>query len=397
MEPEKKTLVVLTSRLPYPLEKGDKLRIHELMRAMAPSVSIELVALHHKTPHPSEIEPLYGFCDRVRVFRVSPIERILGLIRAWFSGLPFQVGYYYSPRIHRALDRIYAHRSDLNVLVHMVRMAEYTRNWRGLAVIDYMDALSKGMERRLETESGLSTWLVSMEYRRLQRYEGAIFERFHQHTIISEQDQQYIQHPDKNTIHILPNGVDTDFFSPEADGVHEKKYDLLYCGNMSYPPNVEAVKYAAREILPELGRRGIHALWIIAGATPAKTVRQLESDQIVVTGWMDDIRPAFYESKIMIAPMLISIGLQNKILQAMAMGIPCVISTLANNALKAPVGSCVLIADDPKAYADHIEMLLSDDQRYREIANHARQFCLDHYSWESAGKQLVQLFSEAAR
>lgn len=390
------TIVVLTSRLPFPLEKGDKLRIHELMRAMSSHAPIELVALHHKTPHPSEVAPLYAFCEKIHLFRVSPIERILGLIRALFSGLPFQVGYYYSPRIHRKIDALYAGRKDIRTLVHMVRMAEYVKNWNTPLIIDYMDALSKGMERRLATESGLSTRFVRMEYHRLRTYESIIFDRFKAHTIISEQDQQFIDHSEKDRIQVLPNGVDTTYFSPNPHQT-EKKYDLLYCGNMSYPPNVEAVKYAAREILPELEARGMAASWIIAGASPVKAIRQLESDTVHITGWMDDIRPAFYESRIMIAPMLISIGLQNKILQAMAMGLPCVVSTLANNALKAPVGSCVLIADDAKTYADHIETLLNNPDRYREIAENAKQFCVDQYSWESAGNQMVQLLDAAAR
>ena len=172
--------------------------------------------------------------------------------------------------------------------------------------------------------------IVNTEHRRLLQYEENIFDCFENKTIISQQDLEHIPHKNNKEIHVIPNGVDFDYFLPQQ---REKKYDLLFAGNMNYPPNVESVIFIAGKILPVLRKQLPGVKLVIAGANPAKEILQLQSENITVTGWVDDIREYFYQSKIMLAPMLISIGLQNKILQAMAMKTPCIISTMANLSL----------------------------------------------------------------
>jgi len=225
-----------------------------------------------------------------------------------------------------------------------------------------------------------------MEYKRLLNYENKLFNQFKNKIIISKQDQSYIPHLDNTSIQIIPNGVDSDFYQGT---VTNKKYDLLFIGNLSYAPNIYAIKYAAEMIMPLLPNNNL----AVVGATPTDEIKNLQSNQIDILGWVDDSRSAFNEAKIMIAPMFISIGLQNKILQAMAMEIPCVITSMANNALEATPESEVLIADSPEEFKNQINRLLTDENLYHSIKSNARNFILKNFNWTENIEKINMLLS----
>jgi glycosyltransferase involved in cell wall biosynthesis len=133
---------------------------------------------------------------------------------------------------------------------------------------------------------------------------------------------------------------------------------------------------------------------LISGATPNKTVQDLASERVIVTGWVDDIRINFVKSKILVAPMQISIGLQNKLLEAMAMQLPCITSTLANNALGAKSGEQILVADSPEQYALHIIDLLQNESKAKQIAMNGYQFVINNFNWQSTTSILEKLIYE---
>ena len=228
--------------------------------------------------------------------------------------------------------------------------------------------------------------MLFRSYKRLLHYEQHVFELFSDKIIISKQDHQHIPHPNKEQIKVIPNGVDATYY---AKSVVEKKYDLLFIGNLSYAPNIFAIKYAANHLMPLLKELKL----AVVGATPSPEILKLESNNITILGWIEDSREAFNQSKIMIAPMFISIGLQNKILEAMAMQIPCVISSMANNALGAEPEKEVLIADTPEEFIKQIKRLLNDEVLYHLMIENARQFILKNYSWEENTNKINLLLS----
>jgi sugar transferase (PEP-CTERM/EpsH1 system associated) len=382
-------ILFLTSRFPFPLEKGDKLRAFYQLKELSRHHQIILAAVSDRKVSAEHIDALKPFCSKIIIHELSMLNVFFNLVKTFFTGLPFQVGYFYSKVFKRKIDEIISSEHPHAIYCQLVRMAEYVKDEKQIPkTLDYMDAFSKGLERLAQRSSFLKKIAVTMEWKRMKKYEEKIFKHFEQHTIISEQDKKLIPHPENESLHVVPNGVDMQYYSPL---VREKKYDLIFSGNMNYPPNIESALYMANEIMPLLLKKKPDAKLVIAGADPSSAILKLKSETIHVTGWVDDIRECFAESRIHLAPMLISIGLQNKILQAMAMKIPCIVSSLANNAIHAPTNDCLLIANSPEEYVEKILMLLHDEKYSSELAEHAHRFVQENFNWSTYSKQLERI------
>ena len=231
-----------------------------------------------------------------------------------------------------------------------------------------------------------------MEYRRLLRYEASTFEDFDVKTIISEPDRALFPHEKRDEILIVPNGVDHDYFKPQE---HEKLYDLVFTGNMSYPPNVNAVEYLAEEIMPMVWKTLPEVKLYIAGATPDPRVKKAASDKIIVSGWLDDIRYAYAQSRVFIAPMRIGTGLQNKLLEAMSMSLPAITSPLANASLGAKPDKEILVGSNAQEMAQHIITLLTDKEKAERIAQAGFDFTNRVYDWGRATERLEEAMRQA--
>jgi sugar transferase (PEP-CTERM/EpsH1 system associated) len=389
-------IVTLVSRVPYPLEKGDKLRAFHQLRHLAQRHEVHLFALNDGgEPHPDASSVLAEHCASVEIVDLPKPRVLANLARTTLSHKPFQVGYFTWGAAQKRFDALVERVRPDHFYCQLVRTAEYVRRHPGVPkTIDYMDAFAKGMDRRLATARPHMKLPIAMERRRLLAYERDAFDRFDHHTIISEQDRELIPHPGRAEIEVVRNGVDTAFFSPVE---REREWDLLFNGNMGYPPNVEAVEFLVGDVLPVVWERRPQTRLLISGATPSPRVTALESDRVKVSGWVDDVRDSYAGARINIAPMLISIGLQNKLLEAMAMKVPCVTTTLANNALGARPGEEILVGDTREELADRVLELLDNPARAEAIGAGGLELVRRSYDWESTTAQLERLMFSGAR
>jgi len=383
-------ILFLTSRFPFPLEKGDKLRAFYQIAELSRNHEVILASVSDEKVLPEHMDVLKPFCRKILLHSLGKATQLANLGRAVLNGNPFQVEYFFAAsfkkKIHHLID---TEKPDV-IFCQLVRMAEYVKEVKHiLKTLDYQDAFSKGYERQAKRENFFKRIPVVMEWKRMLSYEKKIFDYFENKIIITEQDRALINHPDRNKIEVVPNGVDFNYYSPQLG---DKKFDLIFSGNMNYPPNIESAVYIAHEIMPRLKKLRPGANLVIAGANPAAEVLKLKSDSIHVTGWVDDIREPFSQARIHLAPMLISIGLQNKILQAMAMKIPCIVSSQANNAIHAPIDDCLLIADTPEAYVEKIILLLGDQSMYDRIADNAYHFVKKNFDWGAMNLKLENVF-----
>lgn len=383
-------IFVLSSRVPFPLEKGDKLRIYHQVKYLAQKHSIHLCCLSSEKVHPEAKKELLAFCDELSIIKLNKINTAWNLFFNLFTDQPFQVAYFYQKRAAKQISQKIQDFKPDHIYAQLIRTSEYVKNFHSVKkTIDYMDSLSKGMDRRAKNTPHLYRPLVRSEAQRLLRYENLIFEYFDHHTIISAQDRDSIWHQKRKNITIIPNGIDTKFFFPKD---HQKTFDVLFSGNMSYLPNIDSAVFLAEEIFPHLLQIKPQSRLLLAGASPTKKVRNLASDSIQVSGWMNDIREAYWSSKVFVAPLRLGSGLQNKLLEAMLLKIPCITTSMANNALGAVPGQSIIIAETPKAFSEQIAKLLDEPDYYHRIAEGGRQHILDHFNWATATAKLEQLF-----
>jgi len=381
-------ILVLLSRVPYPLEKGDKLRAYNQIKELSKKHEIILVAINDTHLDSKAVEELKKFCKEIYIIPLTKTQVIFNLIKSVFSELPFQVGYFYFKKAQKVIDEIILKHQPDHIYCQLIRTAEYAKKHPVKKTLDYMDVFSKGMQRRKQSSNILMRPIIGMEENRLLKYESEIFNAFDNKTIISDQDKSFIQHPEKEKITVIPNGVDFNFFKPFPI---KKEFDLLFNGNMNYPPNIESVEYLVKKILPIIHKTKPEVNLLISGASPAAKVLALKSKHVHISGWVNDIRENFAKSRVLVAPMQISIGLQNKLLEAMAMKIPCVTSVLANNALGAENNKQILVAEQPEEYVKHILFLLDNPDKAAEISENAYDFVHKKFNWEQSTKQLEKL------
>ena len=242
-------IFVLLSRIPWPLEKGDKLRAYNQIKCLAKNNEIVLCALNEgrKIDKEKAYQELSKYCTSITFIKIHKIGILFNLGKAFLKGLPMQCGYFYSTRAHQKIHKLIAtHQPDM-LFGQLLRVAPYLIKEKLPKTIDYQDVFSMGMKRRMEIASFIKKPFFKIEYNRLKRYEHKIFDNFDVKTIITEPDRELIDHPMKDKILIVPNGVDHKYYAPQE---RKKKYDLVFSGNMAYPPNVDAVEYLAFEILP---------------------------------------------------------------------------------------------------------------------------------------------------
>jgi len=386
-------LLVVLSRVPYPLEKGDKLRAYHLVKRLARHHEIYLFCLSDQRIKDADLAHLRTFCTHIEVVHIPAWRILWRMVTAVFSRLPFQVSYFHHAHAQRSIDRVIEDFRPDHVFCQLVRTTEYVRHRYALPkTLDYMDTLSKGMERRAETAIFYMRPPLRAETRRLISYENLMLDLFDHHTIISAQDRELLYHPRREEVEVVPNGVDAAFFTPRDA---EKQFDLLFTGNMNYPPNIDSVLFLVHRVLPLVRRKRPGTSLLIAGVDPVQRVRELaERDPLVtVSGWVRDIRDSYASAQLFVAPMQIGTGLQNKLLEAMAMRMPCVTSDLANNAVGATPGRSILIGHEPQDYADHILRLLDDRAEREALAENGYQFVRRTFDWDRSAERINALIA----
>lgn len=385
-------IVVLLSRFPYPLEKGDKLRAYYQLKELAKKHTVILCALtdeHVSAANKSEIEKL---SIQVHLFKLKKPLLYWNTLKQFFSQQPYQTGYFFQRAIQHKIHRLIDLEKPDHIYCQLVRTTEYVKNIHHIPkTLDYMDALSKGMYRRAEISSGLKKRLYLIEGKRLAEYENRIFDYFNNHTIISAQDRAFISHPQNGKITIVENGISEDFSNYPVS--QTRKFDLVFTGNMNYPPNIECAVYLVEQIYPLLLPDFPELKIMLSGASPNQRVLDLaQPGKIEVTGWVDDIRTSYAQGKLFVAPLFIGTGLQNKLLEAMAMGLPAITTPLANNALKAIHQDSIFIASSPSEFASAIADLLQNTDQYQKLSINGKNFVNQHFNWQHAVAKLEDLF-----
>lgn len=383
-------IAVVLTRIPYPLFKGDKLRAYYQIRELSKKHDVYLFCLNDKDDEIQGRQELLKYCKEVCIARNNRISAILRLFFAAFTNKPLQVAFYDSKR-NKRLFETFVRKYDIELAYfQFVRIAPFAKGLECARVLDFQDTLSVNMARRAEKSNMFTAWIFRKEAKRLAKYEKRMFSMFDALTIITDTDRQLLASDRKNEVEVIANGVDKRYFDYPLQ--EHKKYDLIFSGAMSYKPNIVAAEYLVEKIMPLVWEKMNNINMAIVGGGAPKSVLRLASDKVDIPGWVDDMRTYYCRTKLFVAPMQIGTGLQNKLLEAMAMSVPCITSTLANNALGAKDGHEIFIADSPQQYADCIVKLLNDETLSDTMAKNGRDYVYNNYSWEACCEKLSSVF-----
>ena len=383
-------LVVLTSRIPYPLEKGDKLRIFHQIKHLAKSHEICLICLNESSDK-IDTSVLEELVTELHIVPLAKWKIPFRLFFAIFHNLPFQVEYFLERKNKKKIEAIIQEFNPNHIYCQLIRTSEYVKDlFQFDKTLDYMDAFSAAAMRRAKTEKGFQKLFWKIENERVKKYERSIYDYFNQHSIITEQDRNLLAIPSNKKISIVPNGVDTGHF----ENSHiSKKYDIVFAGNMNYPPNIAAAIFLVEEILPKLKSQFPNVTVLIAGANPSAEVQNLASDGVTVSGWMNDIREAYCESRIFVAPMFIGAGMQNKVLEAMSSELPVITTSLAAEAFPEKKLSNLIEANSAFEFAKAIQYYLLNEGAQVSDGKKNRIYVEEKYSWKISNQKLEQCIS----
>jgi sugar transferase (PEP-CTERM/EpsH1 system associated) len=387
-----KILVVLP-RFPYPLDKGDKLRAYHQIVELSKRHEIHLFCVSHSRVAEENIKALEPYCREIRVVRLNLLVCALNILCNWFASKSLQMGYWNTGRSKRLCRRFAAEVQPDVVYNQMVRTMPLAARLPFPKVMDFQDALSMNTERRMEQTTGFWHYVLHYEFKMLRSSEYNAFSFFDGLTIISDTDSEAIPHKKNGEIRIVTNGVDTDYFNTKHLTLNTKHYSIVFTGNMAYAPNVDAACWLVKEIMPLVWKQcpyGIKVL--IAGADPKPAVKALAGPKVTVSGRLDDIREAYAAASIFVAPMRIGSGMQNKLLEAMSMGLPCVTTSLAASPLGATPWEHLLVSDSAAELADLI-VKLRIDELHRSIADAGHRFVQERYAWPAAVEPLESILT----
>ena len=381
-------LLVLSSRYPLPLEKGDRLRIFHQMRYLSRHYELVLVALTHRRVSAEDRREVESLCTKSYELPVTHARCLRKAVKGFVGGTSLTVSYFYHPELRVQVQKIIHDEAPDHIYCQLIRMAGYVEGITIPKSIDYMDSFSLRALRRARQNRFLLHSFWKLEARLLQQYERQTYRWFDRHFVISQVDRNEFVSTGMQRLEILRNGVDTQYFSRE-EGV-EPDVDLVFIGNMSYHPNVFAARFLIKKIAPLLWRENPEARILIAGADPTAEVKRLASRRVEVTGFVPDIRKAYQRGRIFVAPIFAGSGLQNKILEALSMGLPCVTSGIVQSSITGSEG-IVQVAEDEAMFVERITALLQNAAERQELSVKGRIVVEKNYAWSSACKPLLEL------
>ena len=384
-------LLFLCHRVPYPPNKGEKIRAYHHVAHLARKHRLHLACLADTRADLDHARSLEGLCASVDVVYRSPLAARMLALAALPTGRSLSVAAFDSPDLRARVEQRIREEAPDVLLAHSAAMAQYVEHLSGLPrALDFVDADSEKWRDYGRLRPFPYSTLYSLEAERLARYEGRMASEFDASIFVSEAEAEIVRRrAPGRALSVIPNGVDLVAFQPDPDVSRRCLPLVVFTGVMGYFPNVDAVTHFARDIFPEVRRQVPEAEFRIVGRDPSAGVRRLaQLPGVTVTGSVADVRPHLAEAAVAVAPFRIARGVQNKVLEAMACGLPVVGTNLAFQALAASDADGVRAAVSPQAFAAEVVALLRDQPRRRELGQRARHYVERHHRWEDSGALL---------
>jgi sugar transferase (PEP-CTERM/EpsH1 system associated) len=389
-------------RVPYPPNKGEKIRSHHLLRRLAEDAEVHLFATADPASDVEHQETLEDWYASVTLAPIHLQARKIASLSLAATPIPLTMPAFFSPAIWFEMRRQAKSTPPDVLLLESSSTGAYAWALPDVpAVMDFVDADSEKW-RDLAKESRLpASWVYAREALTLSWAERLIARRCSACAVTTEREAESLRRiAPEGEFHVVHNGVDTGFFGggPAAESRPDTP-GLVFFGMMDYPPNIGAVEWFCDHVLPTLQERYPGLRFVIAGGRPTEVVQALEKRPgVEVTGFVDDLRPVVRACDVCVFPLQVARGVQNKVLEGMAMGMPVVVSDVAAQGIDDLTGDEMLIRDSPESWISAVSELLDDKAARSALGARARRFVETVYEWgPQAGRLRAVLEAAAAR
>lgn len=384
-------ILFLCHRFPLPADGGGKIRALNIVRHLKRAGhDVTLCSLVRSDLEAEGVRRMEGEGVRVAAVRVSEKRQQLRMLASLATRQPFSFAYFRSPALQRRIDGLLAaERFDL-IVAHSSSMAPYVIDRHETPrIMDFADMDSRKWRDYARHKSPFTAPLFAIEAGKVERWERDTARRFDRCTVISLNELESLREIEPNArAEWFPNGVDLEYFAPPADGTYDPE-QVAFVGRMDYFPNAEAVQWFCREVWPALRASRPSAKFKIIGASPPPSVRELERlPGVEVTGFVPDVRPHLARAAVTVAPLEIARGLQNKVLESMALGVPVVASRRVASGLGPANGSPLLVAESADDYASLLLSMLVSGSAREAASRGSRAYVEARFSWEHALAEL---------
>lgn len=385
----KPRLLMLSSRrIPTPLSAGFAIRMFNTAQSLSQSFDLDLLCLDTGGAQQVDIDAFEGVFRRVYSFSYPLSRYAVNAVGGLFSREPIQVRTFDFEAVRRWIQE---HQHDYAAVVaNHVRVADLVRDLQIPVVVDLVDAISLNYLRAVTTARGPRRLLYGLEKERLLRYEVETVNRFQRSLVVSEVDRQHLlaHGADAERLMTVPVGVQQHVVGrPAYSGPEENA--VVFLGKMSYHPNQDAVLYFAREVFPGLRAKVPDLTFYVVGGNPGREVKALTSQPgIVVTGFVEDPYRYLERAKAVIAPIRFGAGIQNKVLEGMALARPVVTSSLGAEGIEGEDGRDFLIADQPQEITHAVLRCLEDEALRRRLGAQGRRIIEQNFTWSRIGLRL---------
>jgi len=388
-------ILFLSQRVPFPPNRGDKITTWRLIERLRRAHEVRVVAFAHDAGDVEAAEelarrgiPTVAVPHRDRFKRLTSLPLLAG-------DRPMTLGVYGSRRLQRAVDALVP-QSDLAYAYSSSMGAFLERHASLPRVMHFAELDSDKWRQYAERSRGPLRWVYAREQRTLLAFETRVARAFDENVFCTPLEQEIFQRavPGASSL-VLRNGVDLEHFQPAPE--RAEPGHLVFTGVMDYLPNADGCEWFVREILPLVRRRHPAARFSIVGSRPNAKVQALaQVDGVTVTGFVPETRDWLARAAVSVAPLRIARGIQNKVLEAMAMGLPIVGTTSATQGVDGVAERDFLVCDDARGFADAVVRLLDAPEPARELGRRARRFVEQNYDWEVVFRPLDELVARLA-
>ena len=404
----KEPLLFLCHRIPFPPNKGDKIRSFNILKKFSEQYDVHLGCFIDDVFDKQYVSGLHQYCASIfHLDQHKSLAKIKGLT-GFLTNKPITLPYYFDKRMQQWTNRTLAQKKIEKVFIYSSSMAQYVQTnktqdkdkYNSLErVIDFVDVDSDKWRQYSNKKTGIAKWFFNREYKLLAKEENKICAEFTHSLFVSPDEAQLFRNnqPEAQKVKVkgLLNGVDVDFFNPTATFSKENLVPTVpfisFTGAMDYWANIDAVLWFVEQVWPLILAKKPDAVFCIVGGNPSNDVKALAKNNkgIIVTGRVHDVRPFIEQAHCVVAPLQIARGIQNKVLEAMSLNKAIVVTTMAMEGINAKQSNGVIITDDEQTYGQACLTFL--DEQSKVLTN--RQWIINNFTWQQTLQPLVSYFS----